>query len=258
MRISDKPGPILTILLFVAGILSLFIVWALIPEEGHRLAVPLSATLESIADLARSGILMRDITASVVRVTCGIGLAIFVCINIVCIAGFVRGTLPYLSGIIDMFRPIPPIAWTPLAIIAFGIGDLSAILIVAIGAFFPIFSGVVQGYNSLHRNHLLSARSLGASSAMIFWRITLPAISPYVSNGLRLGVGLGWFSVVAAEMVGANSGLGYAIQLASLNLEIEKIYAYLLTIAVVGLMFQLIVTLIDNRFNSWRRGEFSG
>jgi ABC-type nitrate/sulfonate/bicarbonate transport system permease component len=206
--------------------------WASYP--GTPLTPSLGMVLKSGFDLVKGGVLVPDVVASLVRVVGGVAIAFALASFLCCVAVIVPKVGLMLEGIGEIFRPIPPIAWTPVAIIVFGIGNAPAVAIVGVGAFFPIWLGLQSGIEAVRQEHVQAAHTLGATRLNTARFVILPSVQPHAIRGLRLGTGLGWFSVVAAEMVGASSGLGYGIQLFSLNLEIEKMYAYLLMIGGLG------------------------
>jgi ABC-type nitrate/sulfonate/bicarbonate transport system permease component len=147
-----------------------------------------------------------------------------------------RGSVDYVAGIVELLRPIPPIAWTPVAILVFGIGSPPAVAVVALSAFFPLWLSLLHGIDSVDRRYVMAARSLGAGRLLTFRFVLLPMILPGFVQGLRLAVGMGWFSVIAAEMIGASTGLGQAIRKSALNLNMEQTYGYLLVIGLIGLL----------------------
>ena len=113
-----------------------------------------------------------------------------------------------LSPIVSFLRPIPPIAWIPIAILWFGIGDPPSYFITALAAFFPIFINSFAGGNAVRPEHVHAARSLGAGPRALFTRIYLPSAMPMISTGLRIGLGQSWMAVVTAELIAAQTGLG--------------------------------------------------
>jgi ABC-type nitrate/sulfonate/bicarbonate transport system permease component len=218
----------------LAGIALFILIWEISADQNSLLLPSWIDILAQLKGELVDGRLPGDIKASVVRVAAGVALATFIALGLGVLSWFLKSLPQYLNGVVELIRPIPPIAWTPIAIVALGIGNRPAVAIVALGAFFPIWFGVLQGIREVEESHLRAAKSLGAKGLLVFTDIVVPSAIPYLVHGLRLGVGLGWFCVVAAEMMGASSGLGYGVQLSSLNLEMEKLYAYLLVIGIVG------------------------
>ena len=208
----------------------------------------------SLAELAGKGILAEDTGASLYRVLCGVGIATALGCLLAALSFAWPPLSEFLSGPVELARPIPPIAWIPLAIMLFGTGNSSAVAIVGLAAFFPIWLGAQQGLDRLRSPHLRAARSLGAGRWILLTDIVVPSVAPYFLHGMRIGVGLAWFSVVAAEMMGARSGLGNGIQLFSLNLQIAPLYAYLLVIGGIGFMLNLMLSRAVDRVGWWQSG----
>lgn len=231
----------------MVGLLLFAALWELFSAGGSLLLPSLGAIAGALLDELRSGRLIPDAVSSTIRVISGVGVATLVSLLLGIISGLCATFPSYLRGIVELARPIPPIAWTPVAIIAFGIGNAPAIAIVGLGAFFPIWLGVLQGISEVKQSHLRAAYSLGCGKWLVLTDIIFPSALPYFAHGLRLGVGLGWFCVVAAEMMGASSGLGYGVQLFSLNLEMEKLYAYLFSIGAIGYLSHLLFEYLDKR-----------
>lgn len=237
----QKPIKVKRLLAWIRPIVGLFIfvfLWTVFSSSNSLLLPPLEQVAITLINEVVDGRLVKDTIYSTARVLIGVGIATLISMILGLISGFWRNLPAFLKGVVEILRPIPPIAWTPVAIIAFGIGNKPAVAIVALGAFFPIWFGVLQGISEVKAPHLRAARSLGSGRWLLLTDILIPSIFPYFIHGLKLGVGIGWFCVVAAEMIGASNGLGYGVQIFSLNLEIEKLYAYLLTIGVIGYLSQ--------------------
>jgi len=220
--------------------------WADSPVLPSPLAVA-HAALEQLRD----GALLVDAAASLKRVLVGYTLA--------AVAGLSLGALTALAGrwgrglrdVLEVLRPIPPIAWVPLAILWFKLGDGSAWFIVFIGAFFPIYVQVAWALSACPERWLELSRSLGASPWLTLRRVRLPAAAPQVAAGLRVGLGLAWISVIAAELVGAQSGLGYRIQMHRLMLETEGVIVGMLSIGALGFGMGAIARELERRLVPW-------
>jgi ABC-type nitrate/sulfonate/bicarbonate transport system permease component len=245
-------------LLNIAGIAVLVVAWGMFIGPGHVAIPPLSRVVKDIVSLAESGEIFVDGIASLERVTLGVFVAAALALSLAVLAAFWPTFGHLLGGIVELMRPIPPLAWVPIAILAFGIGDKPAIAIVALGAFFPIWLGLSQGFTEVRSQHLLVAQSFGASAYIRLFDVIVPSVMPYAFHGLRLGIGLGWFCVVAAELMGANSGLGYGVQLNSINLSLGKTYSYVLAIAVLGAAMNVGMQLIEWRLFRWHRLAVGG
>ncbi len=236
----------------LTGLLLLLLAWVLVEPSAGVLLPPLKEVAASLAELAERGWLIDDILASLYRVVFGVFLS-FLVAGIMGLISVYWKTFPdYVSGGVEVIRPVPPIAWVPLALVALGVGDRPAIAIVSIGSFFPIWLGMVQGLRNVNPSHLHAAASLGCSRRLMLTEVIIPSALPDIAHGLRLGVGLAWFCVVAAEMMGAASGLGYGIQLFSQNLEIPRMYVYLLAIGLLGYLSNLLLESVAGYLNRWR------
>jgi ABC-type nitrate/sulfonate/bicarbonate transport system permease component len=172
--------------------------------------------------------------------------------------GFLRYSLPerlrrsvILNFLIEAPRYPPPIAWIPFVILAVGVGELSAVIIVVIGAFFPIFTNTYLGMWSVPPSILRAADSLELSRFQLLRHVLLPAALPQILAGLRIGLGMGWMSVIAAEMIGAESGLGYSIQLQRLTMQYEGMAFDMALIALVGYLLTVGMGALERRLLVW-------
>jgi ABC-type nitrate/sulfonate/bicarbonate transport system permease component len=234
----------------LAGIGMLLAAWWLLPSPTGAVP-PLPDVLEQGWSLVLSGMIFVDMRLSLWRVGTGaiIGVLAALVAGVACIIPMVRDMI---SGPLELARPIPPIAWIPLALVLFGVGDPSAIALVALAVFFPVMLSIVLALDSIDGDLVLAARSLGARPPELVRHVYVPAMAPIVLTGVRLGVGIGWFSVVAAEMVGSHRGLGYGIQIASLNLEMERFFVYLAVIGICGFVMNAALLWIHDRVNAWQ------
>lgn len=210
-----------------------------------------SSVLTAGARLIASRTLLNDAAVSVFRVLSGFGLAAVVGV----VLGVALGTRLQLAGplrqLIELLRPIPPIAWIPLAILWFGIGNWSSIFIVAVGAFFPIFINTFDGILSVQSAYVNVAYSLGAGRRLLLTDVLLPAALPQILTGMRVGLGIAWTSVIAAELVGAQSGLGYMIQFNRLLLQMENVVAGMVTIGLIGLAMNKLSYRLERYLAPW-------
>ncbi|MBI5035741.1 ABC transporter permease [Candidatus Micrarchaeota archaeon] len=171
-------------------------------------------------------------------------------------AGIALALLPsledYFSVFIELARPIPPVAWIPLAILWFGIGDGPAYFLVALGVFFPVFTNTYHGVKNIDQKLVLSAKSFGASDKLLLFEVVLPAVLPHAFNGLKIGLGVGWMIVVTAELVGATAGLGYMIQLNRMLAQVDNVVLGMAVIGVVGLALQGVLNAVEEIVMPWR------
>lgn len=153
--------------------------------------------------------------------------------------------------VLELLRPIPPIAWIPLSIAIFGIGDMSAFFVIFVGAFFPVFTSTAFGIRSVPTGYLDAARVLGANRRQQFLHVQWPAALPHVFVGYRVGLGFSWMCVIAAEMIAASSGLGYSIQLNRLTFRNDRVVACMVAIAVVGILMTAALDRIRRLLIPW-------
>jgi len=232
----------------------IFLLW----EIGVRLhwingnvLPPPSATIHALIDLAEAGYLWQDIEASVLRVTIGFTLAAIAAVSLGLALGIWRSAAAYLLPVIELLRPISVLAWIPLAILWFGLGDHSAWFIIFLGSFFPIFTNTYLGARSVAPIHLQVAQCFGASKWLFLRRVMFPSALPYIVAGLRVGLGVGWTCVIAAELIAATSGLGYMIQLARTMIETEKVMAGMIVIGIIGFLMNSGMHWLERRLIPW-------
>jgi ABC-type nitrate/sulfonate/bicarbonate transport system permease component len=159
-----------------------------------------------------------------------------------------------LTPVIETIRPIPPLAWIPLAILWFGIGLKSAAFIIFLGCFFPIYLSTISGVLSVDRILIDAARTLGAKEKDIFLKVLIPAATPSIYTGVRIGMGIGWMTLVAAEFTGVKSGygLGYMIMTARDIQRPDFVIAGMATIGLVGYLLDLLLRYMESRSLRWR------
>jgi NitT/TauT family transport system permease protein len=210
---ASRPGPrVADRRLSFAGILALLIAWDLAIRFGHAPLLPGPlAVARAIGELAQKGFLVKHVVASLFRVTWGYLLAVAVGVPLgILLAWYRRGGMA-LGPLVELVRPISALAWIPLAILWFGVGDLSAVFIIFIASVLPITVAAMSAVASVSSVHWNAGRNFGLSARGIARRVLLPAILPRLLVGLRLALGIAWLVVVAAEMIAVNSGLGFLI-----------------------------------------------
>jgi ABC-type nitrate/sulfonate/bicarbonate transport system permease component len=165
--------------------------------------------------------------------------------------GWWRRLHEQLDPLVEMLRPIPPLAWIPLSILWFGVGDTQNEFIIFLGVFFPILLNTIAGVRSVEPNLVRAARCLGASEGAVLRRVVLRAALPQIVTGIRVGLGFGWMALVAAELIGANSGLGFLINDARTLLRTDIVIVGMITIGIVGLALDLIIREFARRALPW-------
>lgn len=158
-----------------------------------------------------------------------------------------------VDPLIEVLRPVPPLAWIPLSILWFGIGDIQNQFIIFLGMFFPILLNTISGVKNIEPNLVRAARCLGASEGRVLMRVVLRAALPQIITGVRVGLGVGWMALVAAELVGANSGLGFLINDARTLLRTDIVIVGMITIGFVGLIIDRTIRFLGKRAMPWSR-----
>ena len=215
------------------------------------------ATALALVDLTRSNRLWSDSIASLYRVTWGFFLAAAVGIPLGLVVGWSTRSYAALNPIIQGLRPISPIAWIPMSILWFGIGDGAGIFLIFYSAFFPITVGTVAAVRNISRVHQRSAMNFGLTGIPLFRRVVLPAALPQIITSLRIALGVAWLVIVAAEMVGMDSGLGYLINDArNMGKRYDLVAATMIVIGLIGIVLDALIRRLE-RFDEvrWGYGE---
>ena len=191
---------------------------------------------------------------SLYRVALGYALAALLAIPLGLLMGWSPGLLRIVRPLFEVVRPIPPLAWIPIAILWFGIGIKSAAFIIFLGAFFPILLNTISGVLSIHPILIEAARTLHAREKDIFLKVLLPGAVPSIFVGMRIGVGIGWMTLVAAEFTGVKEGygLGYMIMTARDIQRPDEILAGMLVIGFIGLLIDIGLRATESRTIRWK------
>jgi sulfonate transport system permease protein len=209
-RLRRWARPALGLLLPVGIALAWEIVVWLGWSDG-RLVPPPTKLFATISELARSGELTRHVMATLTRVAAGFGLGVMMGTLLGAVSGYWGLARRLLDPTVQALRAIPSIAWIPLFILWLGIFETSKIALIAVGVFFPVYLGVMGAILSVDRKIVEVGRTFGLSGPAMIRRILLPAVLPAYVVALRVGLGLGWMFVIAAEFMGASEGLGYLV-----------------------------------------------
>lgn len=214
---------------------------------------PPTEIASAIGVLARQGLLLPDIIASIRRVLFGFFVASSLGVSFGIAMGLSKKFFDLVKPILEIIRPIPPIAWIPIALLWFGFGDPPAFFLVAVGAFFPILTNSYFGVRSIEKSYIYAAYSLGVRGWLLFTDVIFPAALPSIMTGLKVGLGVGWICVITAELVGSQSGLGYMIQVSRAQLQMDNVLAGMVIIGLVGFVLSGIMVLFEWVFLPWRR-----
>ncbi|MDR2365729.1 MAG: ABC transporter permease [Zoogloeaceae bacterium] len=221
---------------FLLSLPALLLVWRLAADRVDNPVLLPSPNLvaESALELFGDGSLVADIKASLQRVFTGFFIASTLAVPLALLMAYFLPLRQLFLPLVTILRPIPPIAWIPLAILWFGLGDKPSYFITALAAFFPIFLNAFAGGIDVQPRHVHAARFLGAGRWLMVRHIYLMSALPHVWTGLRIGLGQSWMAVVTAELIAAQSGLGYMIQANRINLETQHVLTGMIVIGMLG------------------------
>ena len=210
--------------------------------------------VRGVGELWRRGLLLPYLRDSLVRVAVGYAAAVALGVPLGLCVGWSRNLATAINPLVELLRPISPIAWIPVAIVFFGIGNLAPIFLVFLGAFFPIVVTTHNGVRAVPPMYLRAARNFGLSPAQMLRRVLLPAALPQILSGLRIALGIAWLVVVAAEMIAVDSGLGYLIiDARNAGKRYDLVVAGMVLVGAIGLVFDLSFRLLE-RVRSVRWG----
>lgn len=201
-----------------------------------------------------SGELPHDAYASLYRVVVGFLAGAALALPLGLVMGANDRVYKLFNPLVQLLRPIPPIAFIPLSILWFGLGNPPAIFLIVIGAFFPILMNTIAGVRHVDGIYIRAARSLGASQTTLFLRVMLPAATPYILTGARIGIGTAFIVVIVAEMIAVNNGLGYRILEAREFFWSDKIIAGMFSIGLLGLAIDSGMNRLNSYLLKWHRG----
>ncbi|MEV0806282.1 ABC transporter permease [Micromonospora sp. NPDC050200] len=236
---------VLAIVLGIAG-------WAALAGAGvSGLPGPQSVAVRA-GELLADGTLLTDAAASLRRVLIGFTLGSALAVPV----GFLMGWYTLARGLIEpyiqFFRTIPPLAIIPLAIVLLGIEETPKIFVIFLAAFLSCVVATFQGVVSVDNTLINAARVLGAGDAVVFRRVVVPASTPFILVGMRVGLGAAWATLVAAELIAAQEGLGYRMQQAQIYYDLATIFVGLITIGVLGLIMDRLLLLAEKRLTGWQ------
>ncbi|MBQ5964308.1 ABC transporter permease [Massilia sp. ZL223] len=203
---------------------------------------------------ALSGELVVDTANSLYRVVVGFAIGAGLALSLGLAMGASSAVYAWMNPLVQLLRPIPPIAYIPLAILWFGLGNPPAVFLIAIGAFFPVLMNTIAGVRQVDGIYLRAARNLGAGGVTMFVRVILPAAVPYILSGVRIGIGTAFIVVIVAEMIAVNSGLGFRILEAREYFWSDKIIAGMISIGLLGLAIDVGMDRLNKHLLRWHRG----
>lgn len=235
----------------------LAIIWITLTENEiiapYLIPSPL-LVFETIFELLGDGTLLEDTKVSVNRMLQGFSLAVFFGLLFGVVMGLFTRVDRFFAGIFNAIRVIPPLAWIPIIILWFGIGEASKVIIIFKGAFFPILLNTIQGIEGVPKGYLEVSKLMGVSKKKVLFNVIFPAALPSIFVGLRLGLGAAWMAVVAAELIASKSGLGYRITQGRELSEPDVMVLGMVMIGLIGVAMDFILKFIQKRALSWQTG----
>jgi NitT/TauT family transport system permease protein len=228
--------------------------WWAVAALGVQIPTP-AETLSRGLEMAQDGTLLEDAIASLTRVfggfVIGVGLAIPV--------GFLMGWYWPMRALIEpwvqFFRTIPPLALIPIMIVLLGIGEAPKVFLIFIASFLVSVISTYQGVVSVDRTLINAARVLGSRDTGIFLRVVVPASTPFILVGMRVGLGSAWATLVAAELVAAQAGLGYRMKAAQLYSDEATIFVGIIAIGILGLLMDRALLMAEKKLTGWQESR---
>lgn len=226
-------------------------IWWAMAAAGLRLPTPIEVVAKA-GELIANGTLLTDVVASLSRVLIGFVLGTIVAIPVGFLMGWYASARALIEPWVQFFRTIPPLAIIPLAIVLLGIGEEPKILVIFLAAFFACVIATFQGVVNVDKTLINAARVLGSKDGGIFIRVVVPASTPFILVGMRVGLGGSWATLVAAELIAAQQGLGYRMQQAQLYYDLPTIFVGLIMIGILGLLMDRILLFFEKRLTGWQ------
>ncbi len=217
---------------------------------------PPAQVLQQLATLAgpqgfMDATLWQHLAASLQRILIALAAATLCGVTV----GLAMGLSPTLRGMLDplieLYRPVPPLAYLPLMVIWFGIGETSKVLLIYLAIFAPVAMATLAGVQGARQVRLRAARTLGANRWQVLWYVIVPGALPDMLTGLRIGLGVGWSTLVAAELIAATRGVGFMVQAASEFLATDVVLAGILVIALIAFTLELGLRALQRRLTPW-------
>ncbi|NLZ47898.1 MAG: ABC transporter permease [Clostridiales bacterium] len=243
----------------IVSISLLIVIWQLVVITGkfEKSLLPSPAVVfDGVKEIIMDGTLFTNFKVSIVRFLSGYLVAVLSGVILGLLLGWNKKIWSYIDPIIQVLRPVSPIAWFPFIVLWFGIGDAPAIVTIFIAAFYPILLSTVSGVGNVDAIYKKVADNFGIKQPGLLFKIILPSAFPLIANGLHLALGSAWVFLVAGEMVGSQSGLGFMIIDARNSLRSDLVLAGIIIIGILGLLLDRLVGFLENKIKrQW--GVFS-
>lgn len=238
-----------------AAIVALLLLWEAAPRLGlvdRTFLPPFSEVARAWWGLAADGQLAENARASLVRSLSGFGLAVAVAAPLGLLIGWYRPVADLLGPLLEVFRNTAALALLPVFVLLLGIGETSKISIVVYACAWPILLNTISAVRNVDPILLKLAKSMDLSAPRLFQKVILPASVPVIFTGIRLAGAVSILVLVAAEMIGAKAGLGYLVNASQYNFAIPQMYAGIVTISAIGVVFNQLLVAAERRLSSWR------
>jgi NitT/TauT family transport system permease protein len=243
------------VILYAISLLGGIGIWWLLAatvfQAQHTLPTP-GQVVSAARQLAASGTLWGDVKPSLLRVVTGFVIGVAVAIPV----GFLMGWYWVARGLLEpwvqFFRTVPPLALTPMIIVFFGIGETAKVVLIFLASFLPTVIATFQGVRNVDATLIKASRVLGANDWVVFRRVVVPASLPFIFTGARIGLGSSWATLVAAELVAANSGLGYLMETSAQYFNTAAIIVAIICIGVLGFVMDRILLALEARLTHWQ------
>lgn len=210
----------------------------------------------ALLEMCRDETLLTNIGTSMYRFLAGYISSVMIAVVLGLVLGRLPGVFKYVNPAVQLLRPISPTAWMPFIVLLFGIGDIPAIVIIFIAAFFPVLLSTVTAVGNIAPIYFKVSKNFGIRHPQLMCKVIFPAAFPQIASGIHLALGTAWIFLVAGEMVGAQSGLGYQIIDARNNVRADILLATILVIGLIGLLLDTMLKLLEKRIlKAWGGAE---
>lgn len=244
--------------LSLSSVLSVLVIWYLITalKIVPSLFLPSpQAVWQKFLEVSQQGFmkatLWQHLAASISRVLLALVAAIAIGVPLGLWMGLNKWVRAVLDLLVELLRPIPPLAYLPLLVIWFGIGETTKVLLIFFSILAPVIISSTHGVLSHQLNRERAALSLGASQSQVFWHVILPTALPHILTGVRIGLGVGWSTLVASELVAADRGIGFMVQSAAQFLITDTVVLGIIVIAIVAVSFELFLRWLQKQLSPW-------
>jgi ABC-type nitrate/sulfonate/bicarbonate transport system permease component len=233
--------------------LLLIVLWEIAGRTGliNKFLLPAPSVILSTEILKDSQLLVH-IFSSLYRVVVGFAIATISGIGLGFLVGLNKRIRFYLMPVISFLKPIPPIAWVPIAILWFGLGNGPSFFVTLVASFFPIFFGTLTGVEDMDSQYFNVAQCFGAGKWQVFKEIVFPFTLPFIFSGLRIGLSVAWMCVIGAEIVSATSGLGYMIEVSQQMVRTDNVIVGMIIIGICGIILDRMIVRVSERYTSWK------